>query len=100
MATQAADEQTGDEAGSRELQLRERAELDPGAPDPEEELSVEWGWHQHFPKARRVAGVLTAAALLSMISVGGDFGFEDWMLILCGGALLLIVAHDTFVRRD
>ena len=32
--------------------------------DPAEEPSVDWGWHAHFPKGIRIAGVTTGIVLL------------------------------------
>jgi Protein of unknown function (DUF2631) len=62
----------------------------PTSVDPQDEPSAEWGWHGTFPKATRVAGWLTAVALLLML-IGNHRGhIEDIYLI--GVAALIVIA--------
>ncbi len=56
--------------------------------DPQQEPSVEWGWHGGFPRGTRVAGWLTAAALLFMLIGNHQGRIEDLWLV--GIALLII----------
>ncbi len=46
--------------------------------DPEQEPSVEWGWHGGFPRATQVAGWFSVIAMLCML-IGNQQG------ILSGG---------------
>jgi hypothetical protein len=41
-----------------------RVEVDP---DPDEEPSVQWGWHGTFPWGVRIAGLLTVVSLVAMM---------------------------------
>lgn len=62
------------------------AEKNSGRPvDPDEEPSVDWGWHGGFPRAIQVYGWFTVFALLMML-IGNHQG------ILSGG--------DTFKTAD
>lgn len=35
--------------------------------DPEEEPSVDWGWHGTFPNGTKIAGAITAIVLVLML---------------------------------
>jgi hypothetical protein len=48
----------------------------------DDEPSVEWGWHGHYPKVARFAGFLVAAICLIMIH-GNHVGREEdvWLVV-------------------
>ena len=57
--------------------------------DPVVEPSAEWGWHQHFPRAARVLGVLVGFLTLGLLVASN----ADWteMIYTVGTALILFV---------
>jgi hypothetical protein len=63
----------------------------PGAPDPNEEPSVDWGWHGSFPRAGKVAGWLSALALFAMLSGNHRSHVEDVYLIILGSLLVMML---------
>jgi hypothetical protein len=56
----------------------------------DDEPSVEWGWHAHYPKVARFAGFVVAAILLIMIH-GNHVGQEEniWLVALAAGFFFL-----------
>ncbi|MEV6611549.1 MULTISPECIES: DUF2631 domain-containing protein [unclassified Kutzneria] len=69
------------------------------AVDPHDEPSAEWGWHGTFPKATRIAGWLTAIALLLML-IGNHRGhIEDIYLIGVAAAIVLALIWDRIRSR-
>jgi uncharacterized protein DUF2631 len=52
----------------------------------DDEPSVEWGWHAHYPKVARFAGFLVAAILLTMLW-GNHVGRQEdiWLVVLAVG---------------
>ena len=48
----------------------------------DDEPSVEWGWHGHYPKVARFAGFLVAAICLIMLH-GNHVGQEEniWLVV-------------------
>ena len=58
----------------------------------DEEPSVEWGWHGHYPKVARFAGFVVAAVLLVMI-IGNHVGKDEdiWLVVLAVGFVSLSV---------
>ena len=78
---------------THEQNSHEVAELGPGhgAPAPvvvngvssEDEPSVEWGWHGHYPKVARTAGFVCAAVCLILIH-GNHVGKQEdiWLVVL------------------
>ena len=67
--------------------------------DPHDEPSVEWGWHGSFPKATRIAGWLTAIALLLML-IGNHRGhIEDIYLIGTAAVIVLALIWDRIRSR-
>jgi hypothetical protein len=60
------------------------------AVDPADEPSVEWGWHGHFPKGRRIAGILSAIFLLLMWVLNPHPMSFTEIIWLVGPAALLI----------
>lgn len=49
----------------------------------DQEPSVEWGWHGHYPKVARFAGFVVAAICLIMI-YGNHVGKQEdiWLVVL------------------
>jgi hypothetical protein len=67
--------------------------------DPRDEPSAEWGWHGTFPKAIRVAGWLTAIAMLLML-IGNHRGhIEDIYLIATAAVIVLALIRDRIRSR-
>jgi hypothetical protein len=56
----------------------------------DEEPSVEWGWHGHYPKVARLAGFIVAAVLLIML-YSNYYNGEDqvWLIALAAGFFFL-----------
>jgi hypothetical protein len=70
----------------------------------DDEPSVEWGWHGHYPKVARFAGFLVAAILLVMLW-GNHVGRQEdiWLVVLAVGFVALslgaIIRSRTSWRR-
>ena len=70
----------------------------------DDEPSVEWGWHGHYPKVARFAGFLVAAILAVMV-IGNHTGKQEdiWLVVLAVGFFSLsvgaIVRSRTSWRR-
>jgi Protein of unknown function (DUF2631) len=70
----------------------------------DDEPSVEWGWHAHYPKLARFAGFLVAAILLIMLW-GNHVGAQEdiWLVVLAVGFFALslgsIIRARTSWRR-
>lgn len=56
----------------------------------DDEPSVEWGWHGHYPKVARFAGFVVAAVLLIML-YSNYYNGEDrvWLIALAIGFFCL-----------
>jgi hypothetical protein len=75
--------------------------------DPEEEPSVDWGWHGGFPKGTQIAGWFCTFAVLMLLvgnhqgilSGGGQFKTEDIWLIAIAVALAVGLLFDLRRRR-
>ena len=67
--------------------------------DPHDEPSAEWGWHGTFPKAIRIAGWLTAIALLLMLNGNHRGHIEDVYLIGTAVAIVLALIWDRIRSR-
>lgn len=64
------------------------------AVDTHDEPSAEWGWHGTFPKAVRIAGVISALFCFAML-IGNHHGFtEDLWLIATGTSIILFLVWD------
>jgi len=55
---------------------------------------VDWGWHGHFPRAKRIAGWFTAFALFAMLIGNHESYVEDIWLIGLGTLLVVMLVHD------
>ena len=62
--------------------------------DPQEEPSVDWGWHGHFPRAKRIAGWGSAVALFAMLIGNHENYVEDIWLIGLGTLLVIMLIQD------
>lgn len=70
----------------------------------DDEPSVEWGWHAHYPKVARLAGFVVAAVLLIMLWGNHEGRQEDiWLVVLAiaffGLSLGSIIRNRTSWRR-
>src|SRR5437763_896967 len=76
--------------------------------DPEQEPSVEWGWHGGFPRATQVAGWVSVIAMLCMLignqqgilSGGGHFTESDIWLIGLAAATAIGLLYDIRRKRN
>jgi len=67
--------------------------------DPHDEPSAEWGWHGVFPRATRIAGWLTAFAMLAML-IGNHRGhIEDIWLIATAAVIIGALIYDRIRSR-
>ncbi len=75
--------------------------------DPQEEPSVDWGWHGGFPKGTQIAGWFSVFALLMMILTnhsgvlnGGSSisSAEFWMMGIAAGMVVGLI-YDLRRRR-
>lgn len=67
------------------------------AVDPEEEPSVEWGWHGSFPRATAAAGIFVGIVMFLML-IGNHRGrTEDAYLVLVG--VILLVGVGVLIHR-
>jgi hypothetical protein len=70
----------------------------------DDEPSVEWGWHGHYPKVARFSGFVVAAILLIMLW-GNHVGRQEdvWLVVLAIGFFALslgaIIRSRTSWRR-
>jgi hypothetical protein len=60
-------------------------------PDPNDEPSVEWGWHGTLPKGAQIGGWIVAVLMFAMF-VGNQTGHvEDYYLGLTGVVMIVIL---------
>lgn len=77
----------------RELALRSGV-------DPEEEPSVEWGWHGTFPRGMMIAGWASVAIMLVML-IGNHVGrTEDIWLIGIAAFMAAGLVLQTLRKRN
>jgi hypothetical protein len=69
--------------------------VDPHGVDPDQEPSVDWGWHGSFPLAGPIAGWFTAFALFAMLIGNNGSGIASVYLIGLGTLLvvMLVTSH-------
>jgi hypothetical protein len=68
------------------------------AVDPQDEPSVEWGWHGGFPRASVVAGWVSVVILLTFLVGNHEGRTEDlWLIGLAALMAFGLVLHS--VRR-
>lgn len=70
----------------------------PTGVDPDEEPSVDWGWHGSFPLAGPIAGWFTAFALFAMLIGNHRSRIEDIWLV-CLGLLLVVMLIGHHLKR-
>lgn len=73
--------------------------IDPDGVYANQEPSVEWGWHGGFPRASRIAGWVTAAALFLMLLGNHQGSTENYWLITLGTGLVIALLADERRRR-
>ena len=74
--------------------------IDPQGPAANEEPSVEWGWHGSFPRAKRIAGWSTAAAMFFMLIGNHESNVENWWLFALGSGLTLLLVRERLSRNS
>lgn len=80
-------------SNSRELAQRP-------AVDPDEEPSVEWGWHGGFPRGMLIAGWVSVAIMLSML-IGNHTGrIEDLFLIATAVVMAAGLIRHSLAKRN
>lgn len=72
--------------------------------DPEEEPSVEWGWHGGFPRGAVIAGWISTAIMLLLLIGNHEGRTEDlWLIgvaaVMAGGLVLHSVNKRNSWRR-
>jgi len=68
------------------------------AVSPDDEPSVEWGWHGGFPKGTVIGGVITIILCLAFIPGPYQSRTQDiWLIAIAIGIALCIVGH--VIRR-
>ena len=67
----------------------------------DDEPSVAWGWHGHYPKVARFAGFVVAAILLIMLW-GNQVGKQEdvWLVVLAIGFVALSVGSIVRARTS
>ncbi|SDC66172.1 DUF2631 domain-containing protein [Actinokineospora iranica] len=80
-------------------ELEKRKATAPGAVNPQDEPSAEWGWHGSFPKGTLIAGVLVGLAMFAMLIGNHTGATEDLWLIGVGAGLLLGVGWKIHKNR-
>lgn len=68
--------------------------VDPDGVEANQEPSAEWGWHGRFPRAGRIAGWSTAAAMFLMLIGNHENNVENWWLIGLGATLVMLLVAD------
>lgn len=78
-------------------------QLHHGQIDPQDEPSVEWGWHGSFPRGTRLAGWFSAIVLLAM-NIGNHTGWVEGVYLdviavfIIGGLVADIIRRRTAWR--
>lgn len=69
--------------------------------DPEEEPSVDWGWHQNFTKGLPIAAGLTGVILL-LFMIGHSISWTEFLYMAIPALVCLIgaVAYPIYKRRS
>ncbi|MQA12161.1 MAG: DUF2631 domain-containing protein [Pseudonocardiaceae bacterium] len=67
--------------------------------DPHEEPSVEWGWHGHFPKATRIAGIITTLVMVAFLIGNHESNVENLWLIGIAVAMIGGLAYQRARER-
>ena len=62
---------------------------------PEDEPSVEWGWHGGFPRGSLIAGWVSVVIILSMLVGNHDGRVEDvWLIVIAAAMAFGLVRHS------
>jgi len=80
-------------SNSREVAIRSGV-------DPDDEPSVDWGWHATFPKATIAAGVISAIALVVMLIGHPTSWTETLYMVIPAVAVLIGVVYSIMRRRN
>ncbi len=79
-------------SNSREVAIRSGV-------DPADEPSVDWGWHGTFPRGTKIAGVVTAIALVLMLIGHPASWTEILYMVVPAVAILAGVAWSVIRKR-
>lgn len=80
-------------SNSREVAIRSGV-------DPEDEPSVDWGWHGTFPRGTAIAGVVTAIALVVMLIGHPTSWTETLYMVVPAVAILAGVVWQIMRKRN
>lgn len=69
------------------------------AVDPEDEPSVEWGWHGGFPRGTVIAGVVSSIILLLLMVGPYQSQTQDLWLIGIAAIILLAIIGQAVRKR-
>lgn len=78
-------------SNSREVAIR-------AGVDPDEEPSVDWGWHATFPNGTKIAGTVTAIALLLML-IGHETSWTEILFMVVPAIAILAGVIWSAVRK-
>lgn len=68
--------------------------------DVEDVPSAEWGWSKENPRVKRIALLLGAAFLLSMLHGNHTGRVEDYFVVGFAVLVLAVVARSWYVERN
>ncbi|TCK25401.1 DUF2631 domain-containing protein [Pseudonocardia endophytica] len=80
-------------SNSREVAIRSGV-------DPDDEPSVDWGWHGTFPHGTKIAGVVTAIALCVFLIGHPTSWTEILFMVVPAAAILLGVVWSVLRKRN
>ncbi len=71
-----------------------------GIPDVADEPSVEWGWHQHFPRAARVTGIVVGVIILTLVTAHPATGTEIAYVVGTAALVIGVAIWDAVSHRN
>lgn len=78
-------------SNSREVAIRSGV-------DPDDEPSVDWGWHGTFPTGTKIAGAVTAIALVLML-IGHPTSWTEVLYMVVPAVLILAGVVWSVLRK-
>ncbi|WP_219413280.1 DUF2631 domain-containing protein [Pseudonocardia nigra] len=70
------------------------------AVDPQDEPSVEWGWHGSFPRGMMIAGWASVLIMLSFLIGNHQGRIENvWLIVIAAGMAIGLIMHSVRKRH-